>query len=139
MTQVSSTITINESADAIWLVIGDFGAACSYLVGFLQCNVEGEGVGARRTLTNRDSGLIVERLESWNEDEHRLSYALLTDTPFRNCLTTMVLRELGLHRTELEWSTIFQVDGLPTSEAVELMEGALEANCVALKQIIESR
>jgi hypothetical protein len=51
MTQVSSKTTVHAPADAVWQVIGDFGAACQYLAGVVDCTVEGEGVGARRTLT----------------------------------------------------------------------------------------
>jgi len=35
--------------------MGDFGAACYYLDGVVNCTVEGAGVGARRTLTSADS------------------------------------------------------------------------------------
>ena len=69
---------------------------------------------------------------------HRLGYALLTDTPFGNCLTTISVRDLGSHLAELAWSASFQPDGLPASEAVALLEGALTANCLALKQLMEA-
>jgi hypothetical protein len=49
----------------------------------------------------------------------------------------MALRDLGLNQAEPEWSATFEADGLPSSEAAELMEGALAANCVALKQVME--
>lgn len=104
----------------------------------VNCAIEGAGVGARRTLTSVDSSTIVERLESLDEAAHRLSYALLTGTPFRNCLTTMALRDLGSSQAELDWSATFEADGLPESEAADLMEGALAANCLALKQFLES-
>ncbi|MBI4788790.1 MAG: SRPBCC family protein [Chloroflexi bacterium] len=138
MTQVSSKTTIKRSVDAIWQVISDFGAACQYLSMVVNCSVAGIGLGALRTLTSADASTIVERLDSLDQTTHRLSYALLTDTPFRNCLTTMTLRELGLNQTELEWSVTFDADGLPASEAAELMEGALAANCLALKQFMEA-
>jgi hypothetical protein len=137
MTQVSSMVTIHVPAGAIWQVIGDFGAAYQYLARVVSCTVEGEGVGAQRTLTSADGSTIVERLEMLDEVTHRLSYALLTDTPFRNCLTTMLVRELDPSRAELEWSATFEVDGLPADEARELLEGALAANCLALKQFME--
>ena len=73
-----------------------------------------------------------------DEAAHRLSYALLTDTPFRNCLTTMTLRDLDPYQAELEWSATFEADGLPASEAAGLMEGALAANCVALMRFMEA-
>jgi hypothetical protein len=137
MTHVTRMITIHAPADAIWRVISDFGAACHYLDMVINCMVEGTGVGALRTLTNTDGSTIVERLEMLDEADHRLSYALLTDTPFRNCLTTMALRDLGPYQAELAWSASFEADGLPESEAVALLEGALAANCLALKQLLE--
>ena len=39
---------------------------------------------------------------------------------------------------ELAWSASFQPDGLPASEAVTLLEGALATNCLALKQFMEA-
>ena len=137
MTQVSSTITINAPADAIWQLISDFGAAGHYLTGIVECTVVGEGVGARRTLTNGGDSTAVERLETLDKAERRLSYSLLSDTPFGNCLTTMVVHALGLNQSELVWSASFQPDGIPASEAVDLLQGALAANCLALKQFME--
>ena len=138
MSQVAGKIIINIPAGAVWQAIGDFGAACQYLAGVVVCTVAGEGIGALRTLTSADGSAIVERLEELNEAAHQLRYALLTDTPFRNCLTTMAVRELGPRHAELEWSAIFEADGLPASEAAELLEGALAANCAALKQFLEA-
>jgi carbon monoxide dehydrogenase subunit G len=137
MTQVSSTITINAPADAIWQLISDFGAAGHYLAGIVECTVAGDGVGARRTLTNGGDSTVVERLETLDNDDRRLSYSLLTDTPFGNCLTTMVVHDLGLNQSELAWSASFQPVGIPQSEAVDLLQGALAANCLALKQFLE--
>jgi len=138
MTQVFCKTTIHVSADAVWQVIGDFGAAGQCLPGVVNCTVAGEGVGAERTLTSADGSIIVECLEALDEAAQRLSYTLLTDTPFRNCLTTMMVRELGPSQAELEWSATFEVDGLPADEAREMLEGALAANCLALKQFIEA-
>jgi hypothetical protein len=137
MIQVFCKATLNGSADATWQVISDFGAAAQYLTGVVACTVEGAGVGTLRTLTNTDGGLIVERLETLDETAHQLSYLLLTDTPFRNCLTTMTVRELGPNQAEVEWSSTFESDGIPLNEAVEMMEGALSNNCLALKRFME--
>ena len=137
MTQVSRKITITTPADAIWQVISDFGAACQYLSMVVNCTVEGEGVGAQRTLTSVDGSPIVERLEALDQVNHQLSYTLLTDTPFRNCLTTMQVHDLGPNQAEVEWSATFEADGLPADEARDMLEAALTANCVALKQFME--
>jgi hypothetical protein len=52
--------------------------------------------------------VIVERLEVPGGAVHWLSYALLTDTPFRGCLTTVAARDRGPSQTELAWSASFQ-------------------------------
>ena len=91
-----------------------------------------------RTLTSADGSAIVERLEVLDDHAHRLSYALLTDTPFRNCLTTMLVHDLGQSLAELEWSATFEADGLPADEAREMLEGALTVNCLAFKQFMEA-
>jgi hypothetical protein len=44
---------------------------------------------------------------------------MLTDTPFRDCLTTMAVRDLDPSQAELEWSATFEADGLPASEAAQ--------------------
>ena len=137
MTQALTKIMIHAPADAIWQVISDLRAACQYLPGVVNCTVEGAGVGALRTLTSADGSTIVERLEALDKDAHRLSYALLTDTPFRNCLATMLVHDLGQGQAEVEWSATFEADGLPATEAAELMEGALTANCLTLRQFME--
>jgi len=110
MTQVLTKIMIRAPADAIWQVISDFGAACHYRAMVVNCTVEGEGVGALRTLTSADGSTIVERLEALDQAAHRLSYTLLTDTPFGNCLTTMAVRELAPSQPELAWSATFEAD-----------------------------
>jgi hypothetical protein len=81
--------------------------------------------------------VFVERLETLDEAAQRLSYALLTCTPFGNCLTTISVLDLDPYRAELTWSASFGADGLPASEAVELLEGALAANCLALKELLD--
>jgi hypothetical protein len=137
--RASSKIIFNISADAIWQVVGDFGSDCKYLTGVVHCTVEGEGVGALRTLTYADGAYaIVERLEMLDATARRLSYTLLTDTPFRNCLTTMTVRNLGPNQTEPAWSASFEPVGLPENEAMELLEGALAADGLALKQFVEA-
>jgi hypothetical protein len=134
--RASTKIIVDLSADAIWQVISDFGAACNYLFMVVNCTVEGAGVGALRRLTHVDGSTILERLETLDEANHRLSYALLTDTPFHDCVTTVAVRELDPRQAELEWSATFEADGLPENEAVALLEGAFELNSRALERFL---
>ncbi|MCJ7431950.1 MAG: SRPBCC family protein [Anaerolineales bacterium] len=137
MTQLSCKTSIHASADATWQAISSFGEAGQYLSGCVTCAVEGEGIGALRTLTSADGSAIIERLEIRDEVNHKLSYSLLTDTPFHNCQTTMTIRKLAPDQVELEWSATFEPEGIPACEAMEMLEGALSSNCLALKQFME--
>ena len=110
--------------------------SCHQQHGVVNCTVEGEGIGARRTLTSADGSTVVERLETLDEASHQLSYVLLTDTPFRDCLTTVRVQDLGPGQCEVTWSATFEADGLPAGEAVEMLEGAFELNSRALQQFI---
>ena len=138
MTYASSRITIDVSADAAWRVIGDFGAACHYLAMVVDCTIVGAGVGALRTVTSADGSSIVERPEALDQASYRLSYALLSDTPFRDCLTTVTVYELSPGQCEVAWTASFQPDGLPANEAQEMLEGAFELNSRALQHFLES-
>ena len=71
---------------------------------------------------HRRHSAIVERLETLDKAAHRLSCALLTGTPFGNCLTTMVLRALGPRQAELAWSATFEADGLPARTDSSLLQ-----------------
>ena len=138
MAQASSRITIHAPVAAIWAEISRFDAADRYLPGVVNCMSDGAKIRARRTLTNADGSMIVERLEALDEVNHRLRYALLSDTPFDNCLTTIAVHDLGQSQAEVTWRATFEADGLPASEAVSLLEGALQENCLALKRFIEA-
>ena len=132
--RASSKTIIDAPSYAVWQTISDFGAACKYSVMVTHCTPEGEGVGAVRTSTYADGSMIVERLEALDEDAQRLSYALLTDTPFRNCLTTVTVHELGPRQCEVRWTATFDADGIPASEAEEMLEAAFALNSQTLQR-----
>ena len=137
MFHATQVIKINAPIDVIWQVISDFGAGARYLVMVTHCTMQGNGVGALRILTYVDGSVILERLETVDQAMHCLSYRLLNDTPFGNCLTTMALRALTADQSEVNWSANFQPTSLPADEALSLMQGMLAENCQALKQLME--
>ena len=50
----------------------------------------------------------------------------------------MQVHDLAPNQCEIEWSATFEADGLPADEARDMLEAALTANCLALKQFMES-
>lgn len=137
MIQALTRILIHQTADDIWRVIRGFETGCRYLYGVVDCMVEGEGVGALRTLVSANGDRIEERLVVLDDVQYRLSYALLSNTPFRDCVTTMAVHDIGPGLAQLEWSAVFEAEGLPEGEAAELLGSALALNCSMLKQFLE--
>ncbi len=137
MTEVAQQVVIEAGIDAAWRVAGDFGMAAGRPPSVLACTVEGEVPGALHVLTHADGTTTVERLEAIDPHAHCLTYALLSDTPFDHCLTTLALRALTPARTALTWTVRFQPDGIPEREAVELLAGFVAANCRAVKRLVE--
>ena len=137
MSHATKIITIQAPVDTVWKVISDFAAGTKYLAMVTHCTVQGSGAGALRTLTYRDGSVIFERLEMVDEVTYCLSYSLLTDTQFGNCLTTMALHALSPSQTQLTWTADFQPISLPANEALSLIEGMLADNCQILKQLLE--
>lgn len=138
MTWTSNTITINVRVDALWEAVSAFGAIELYLPKIVSCQASGDGPGALRTLTSPDGGVIVERLESLNHADRRLTFSLLTDTPFHNCLTTLHTYPIGSSQSALEWTVSFEPDGLPEGEAVALLASALAADSLSFKRSLEA-
>jgi hypothetical protein len=138
MTQASCKTEINMPAEDVWQVLSDFGAACQYLVMVENCTVEGQGIGALRTLTYTDGSTIVERLAAFDDAVYQLSYTLLSDTPFRDCLTTVTVYDLSPVHCDVAWTASFQPDGLPASEAQAMLEGAFDLNSRALQHFLAS-
>jgi polyketide cyclase/dehydrase/lipid transport protein len=136
MLHATQIVTIDAPVDTIWQLISDFGTGSQYLTLVTCCTVQGTGIGALRTLTYLDGSIVIERLETVDKTTYHLSYALLIDTPFTNCLTTMVLRDLSPGKAELTWSVTFQPGGLPENEALPLMEDMLTAKLPRAEAVV---
>ncbi|MQX52323.1 SRPBCC family protein [Alcanivorax sediminis] len=65
-----------QSADTVWQRIRDF-SDLSWLPGVTGCSVEGEGVGAVRTVSTADGGQVVEALTSLNDQSLSFGYRIL--------------------------------------------------------------
>jgi len=116
LTEVRVVEEITAPAARVWALLRDFGNLMSWADGLESCELAGSGVGAVRTVTRVGGLRIQERLESFDEDERSLSYAIIGNTPlpFRDYLARVQLREAGFSRCEITWEGRF--DAKPGSE-----------------------
>lgn len=123
MISISMKTRINAPAADVWAVIGDFGALPKYVEAAVESKVDGEGVGAVRTLTLPDGASLRERLEHFDPGVMTLKYSIVDGPlPVADYLSTMVLSatEGGC---ELVWSSEFNASGASDEDARNAMAG----------------
>ena len=141
MISVSKKASINASADEVWNTISDFNGLPRFIPLIVDSRVEGEGVGAVRTITLQDGQQGVETLEHLDDQTMTLRYSLKDDParPFKGYVSTMKLVSLGDNLCELEWSSTFEAQGgASEEEAKALPSGLYEIGIAGLKRLHEN-
>lgn len=126
---------IDAPAAALWSLMGDFGGVAGWSKGIESCEVEGDGVGAVRTLTMPGGVQIRERLESHNDGARTFQYSIVEPSPLpaTHYLATVVITAVGEHSARIDWSSTFE----PSADADQvrgLIEGIYTGGIAALKQ-----
>ena len=137
MASVKVVADIGASADAVWGLFQDFGGITRFSRGIESCSVEGEGVGAVRTLTLAGGVHLQERLESLDNSARSLSYAIIGENPlpFDNYLSTVRIAEKGPGCT-VEWSSTYEPTG-PEEQVASLVESIYRGGIGGIKKLLE--
>ncbi len=123
MAKVNVTMHVPQPATAVWRVLRDFAGIIKWHPDLASLQLTGSGVGAIRTLTDRDGARQVERLESLNDEARTLSYAVLeTSLPLEGCIAQLAVRDLGFGKSEVEWTSTFGAKGAAESEVAAMLE-----------------
>ncbi|NED79419.1 SRPBCC family protein [Streptomyces sp. SID11233] len=135
MTATTVTLTTAWSADRVWQLIGGFGSLPDWLPYIKESRL---GEGARlRTLTNEEGGVIVERLESFDERARSYAYSIVrAPFPVTGYRSTLQVVDLGAAGSRVEWSGTFTPDGVPAGEATALFEGIYRDGLAALEKAL---
>jgi len=124
MTIVAVKESIAASADAVWKILGDFGGL---KVGgpITAFHLEGEGVGAVRTIT-MGGGEVIERLETFDPEQLTFSYVILNqDCPLPVAAYSSVVKITrdGADACTVEWTGTFEPRGVPAAQAEVIVTG----------------
>ncbi|MFF3934888.1 SRPBCC family protein [Streptomyces phaeofaciens] len=133
MTAARVTLDVPQPADRVWQLIGGFGSLPDWLP-YITESVPGEG-GRLRTLTNAEGGVIVERLEAFDETARGYTYSI-TKAPFpvTGYRSTLQVVDRGVDGSRVEWSGTFTPDGVTDAEATALFEGIYRDGLAALAE-----
>jgi hypothetical protein len=109
MSSTSASIQIPADPDRVWQLIGGFDSAPDWLP-FILSSVVSDG-GRVRTLTTKDGGVLLERLQAFDESRRTFTYSV-DESPFplTSYVSTLRVTEIpGRPDVALvEWSGAFQ-------------------------------
>ena len=120
MSEVTETGSFAVPAARLWEFVADFGGIDKIMDGIEGCVVEGEGVGARRTIP-APNGSIVESLDVLDHDQKILTYSIVSGPmPFKDYSATMSVIADGDDACRLAWTGTFEPNGVPVEKAEKI-------------------
>jgi uncharacterized protein YndB with AHSA1/START domain len=135
MASTTATIDIPVPAARVWQLIGGFDSLPDWLP-YIPESVLSEG-GRVRSLTNEEGGVIVERLEAFDNRERTYSYSILqAPFPVTGYRSTLAVHEVSGGQSRVEWSGTFTPDGASEEEVVALFHGIYREGLAALAKTL---
>ena len=124
MTIVTVKETVAADAEAVWNILSDFGGI---KIGgpITDFHIEGEGVGAVRTIT-MGGGKVIERLETFDPAELTFSYVITnqdSSLPVTNYASIVKITSEGPGACSVEWTGTFEPRGVPEAQAQAIVNG----------------
>ena len=131
MATASASIDIPASADQVWQLIGGFNTLPDWLP-FIPKSELSEG-GRVRSLQTADGGVVVERLENFDNAGKTYSYSILqAPFPATDYLATIRVEAQG-QGAKVTWSGRFTAKGVSDEEVVALFSGIYQGGLEALR------
>ncbi|MGQ0793060.1 MAG: SRPBCC family protein [Deltaproteobacteria bacterium] len=140
MTQAYTKGAVNASAASVWKVIREFIGLENFIPPIVSSTLKGSGVGAQRTLTTKDGGQIIERLESLDDSARELKYSIVSSRlPVEGYLAVITIHDLGGGKSEVEWAANFTVvGGAPEADIKARLEGLFGLAIAGLNKLLGS-
>ncbi|WLH54169.1 SRPBCC family protein [Pseudomonas tolaasii] len=133
MATASSVIEIPVSADQVWQLVGGFNTLPDWLP-FIVKSEPGEG-GRLRHLETAEGGVIVERLQTYDNVARTYSYTIeQSPFPVSAYLATLQVEALGDASAKVTWSGVFTpAAGTKEAAVEELFAGVYSGGLEALR------
>jgi carbon monoxide dehydrogenase subunit G len=139
-TPASLTVAVDTELDAtpadVWKVVGDFGGVDSFLEVVESVEVEGEGVGAVRTLNLPEGAQFVETLTALDAEAMTLSYRIdESPLPVEGYAATIRVSELEDGSSKVDWSATFKAKGASDADARKAISDIFDMGFAGLEQL----
>ena len=136
MATTSVSVEVPASAERVWQLIGGFDSLPDWLP-YIPGSVLSEG-GRVRRLHSQEGGIIIERLEFFDNPNRTYSYSIAqAPFPVTGYYSTLRVYELPVEgAARVEWSGTFTPVGVSDSEAVALFRGIYSDGLKALQETL---
>lgn len=126
--------------NAVWDVISRFGGVEAWIVGVSACSLDGEGVGAVRTLQLQGRSAR-EQLIKLDPAAHTLTYAILEPhaLPAKDVRSTITLRAIAADQTEAVWVSKARAFGVPPEALGARINEFYARSLAQLEQLLDAR
>jgi uncharacterized protein YraI len=120
---------VDADAEEVWTALRSFGLP---FLSDAQVTVEGRGVGSTRTIV-MDGMEVVERLDKIDDANRTLTISGIGgNIPVANFGGTVSVTDLGAGRSQVNWRSSFDADGVTIDEAKAVISGGMTAQALSL-------
>jgi hypothetical protein len=139
MSEVKVSETVAAPAAKVWELLGDFGGVAKWGGTMLEsCSVEGNGVGAVRTIGLAGGASIQERCEGYDAAGRALTYSIIgkSPIPIRNYVSTCRVVDAGANQCRVDWEGRFEPVGVPEEQAQAMVRGIYTGAIQAVRKLL---
>ena len=117
---VISSVEVPAEATKVWAVVGDFGGFDRFIPALSHIEMTGEGVSSLRKKFFRDGNVVVEQLNSRDEQAQSMTWTTIYNTlGVANLWAAMKVESLGEGQSRATWTIIAE----PASGGAEALPG----------------
>ena len=139
--EVNISENFAASGKAVWELLREVGGIRRWnSKGIDSVSVEGEGVGAVRTIGLTGGMSLQEKLEAYDEGGRSFSYSFVGKKviPLDDYYATMTVVDESESTCRVDWGSTFEHPSMDADAARKLVEGIYLAGFAALKETVES-
>ncbi|WP_397450817.1 SRPBCC family protein [Pseudomonas sp. NA-150] len=105
--RVVSAVDIPSDARKVWKVVGDFGDFPAFIPALESCEVTGSGVGSVRKKFFKDGNIVIEQLNSRDDQALYMTWSLIyTTLPISNLWAAMTVTTQSDDHCVATWSIV---------------------------------
>lgn len=138
---VHTSLNVDSAAKDVWSMVGDFGGFHRFIDGLTSTEMTGEGVRSVRKKMFADGNVVIEQLNSINDDEMMMTWTLIyTSLDINNLWSAMYVEEIDDHKCCVSWDIAGEPFSKETTQADfnKFLTGFAEAALVNVKNKFET-